>query len=227
MDLSQRFCEESIDTRYLDGNEAYNTIPRGEEEEPAASTLMEEARRLIEAEIPFLRLAVRRWQRTAADADDLLQATLLRALANAHLWQPGSNLRAWLVTIMRNELFTELGRCKRRSAAADAEEVAAHHPAAAETRLVLRDVERALLRLPPVQRLTVLLAGVEGRSYEEVARIMELSVDAVRCHLARARARLRQSVYLGEETSPVRCREPRAMSGLPTPPPAELAPVVA
>src|SRR5437870_3633744 len=53
----------------------------------------------IEAEIPFLRRAVRRWCREAADADDLVQDTLLRALASAHLWQPGSNLRAWLVTI--------------------------------------------------------------------------------------------------------------------------------
>src|SRR6266849_5187010 len=56
----------------------------------------------IETEIPFLRRTVRRWHREKADADDLVQDTLVQALANAHLWQPGSDLRAWLFTIMRN-----------------------------------------------------------------------------------------------------------------------------
>src|SRR5215211_5333252 len=60
----------------------------------------------IEAEIPFLRQAARRWRhRETADADDLVQDTLIRALANAHLWEPGTNLRAWLVTIMHNQFL--------------------------------------------------------------------------------------------------------------------------
>ena len=57
------------------------------------------------AEVPFLRRAVRRWHGVGADADDLVQETLLRALANSHQWEPGTNLRAWLFTIMRNQFL--------------------------------------------------------------------------------------------------------------------------
>src|ERR1700751_4911368 len=61
--------------------------------------------RMLEAELPFLRRNAGRWHREPADADDLVQETILRALSSAHLWQPGTNLRAWLVTIMRNQFF--------------------------------------------------------------------------------------------------------------------------
>ena len=80
----------------------------------------------IEAEIPFLQRVVRRWYREAADADDLVQDTLLRALASAHLWQPGSNLRAWLVTIMRNQFLESIGRIRRWDAAAKIIDIADH-----------------------------------------------------------------------------------------------------
>ena len=69
---------------------------------PAADPHQPDISQQIENEIPFLRRAVRRWHREQADADDLVQDTLLRALASAHLYQPGSDLRAWLFTIMRN-----------------------------------------------------------------------------------------------------------------------------
>ena len=156
----------------------------------------------IEAEIPFLQRVVRRWYSQAADADDLVQDTLLRALASAHLWQPGSNLRAWLVTIMRNQFLETVGRAWRWDAAAEIIDTADHRVSAdLETRLTLRDVERAFRRLPPNQRSALLLAGIEGKSYTEVARMMGLSVDAVRCHLARARQRLRTAVYQRDDNS--------------------------
>jgi RNA polymerase sigma factor (sigma-70 family) len=69
----------------------------------------------------------------------------------------------------------------------------------AEMRLTLRDVERALCRLPANQRSAIQLAGVDGDSYSEVAEEMGLSVDAVRCHLARARKKLRTAVYYHDE----------------------------
>jgi len=154
----------------------------------------------IESEIPFLQRVVRRWYREAADADDLVQDTLLRALASAHLWQPGSNLRAWLVTIMRNQFLETIGRIRRWDAAAKIIDIADHRVSSdMEARLTLRDVERAFRRLPTKQRSAVLLAGIEGKSYSEVARMMGLSVDAVRCHLARARDQLRRAVYQRDE----------------------------
>jgi RNA polymerase sigma-70 factor (ECF subfamily) len=72
----------------------------------------------IEAEIAFLRQAVRCWRHCeTADAQDLVQDTLIRALASAHLWEPGANLRAWLVTIMRNQFLSNVDRHQRAAVA--------------------------------------------------------------------------------------------------------------
>jgi RNA polymerase sigma-70 factor, ECF subfamily len=157
----------------------------------------------IADEIPFLRRTVRRWHRQKPDADDLVQDTLVQALANAHLWQPGSDLRAWLFTIMRNQFLAAVARSNRGTALLQLAD-AGGPPAvddARDTRLVLRDVGAVLGRLPVKQRTALRLAGVEGKSYEEVAAAMGLSIGAVRCHLARGRDRLRLAVR-GSETSP-------------------------
>jgi len=160
--------------------------------------------RCIEDEIPFLRRTVRRWQSQKADADDLVQDTLVRALANSHLWQPGSDLRGWLFAIMRNQFRAGIGKSNRLASAlrSFAEADRSRAPDPYEARLVLRDLEGALKRLPKKQRTAVLLAGVEGKSYEEVAQAMGLSVGAVRSHLARGRDRLRAATNGAEETSP-------------------------
>ncbi len=162
--------------------------------------------RQIENEIPFLRRTVRRWQREKADADDLVQDTLVRALANSHLWQPGSDLRGWLFAIMRNQFFAGIGKSNRLASVlrSFAEADRSRAPDPREARLILRDVEGALKRLPDKQRTAVLLAGVEGKSYDEVAQAMGLSVGAVRSHLARGRDRLRAATDGGEDTSPCR-----------------------
>src|SRR5215204_3483900 len=177
---------------------------------------LDPAGRLLEAEIPFLRRAVRRWCREAADAEDLVQDTLMRALASAHQWDPGSNLRAWLTTIMRNQFLTTVARNQRDKLAGETlQPTEAGIYADPELRLTLRDVERAFKRLPESQRSAVLLAGIEGKSYSEAARLMGLSVDAVRCHLARARDRLRTAVYRRDDESWIK----------PAPRPKKLRPV--
>jgi RNA polymerase sigma-70 factor, ECF subfamily len=190
---------------YVDVLEFLYTNSRVEPEAWQPSSRCAEVIRRIEREIPFLRRAVRRWQRNAADADDLVQETLLRALSSAHLWQPGSNLRAWLLTIMRNQFLAIASRSRRCGAALEMIG-AIGRPAVAdtETRLTLRDVERAVRRLPEKQRAAVLLAGIEGKSYAEIAAVLGLSPDAVRCHLARARDRLRAAVFRAEDTTPLR-----------------------
>ena len=162
----------------------------------------------LEAEIPHLRRAARRWCRHAADADDLVQDTLIRALASAHLWQAGTSLRAWLITIMRNQFFANIAKSKRAMVGVEVLQMIAGSAAydEAETRLVLRDVERAFRRLPPKQRSAVLLAAVEGKSYSEAASIMGVSVDSVRCHLARARDGLRAAVHRHDESTWLRSK---------------------
>ena len=148
------------------------------------------------------------WHREKADADDLVQDTLLRALAKSHLWEPGSDLRGWLFAIMRNQFLAGIGKSNRLGAVlrSFAEADRSRAPDPREARLVLRDVEGALDRLPRKQRTAVLLAGVEGKSYDEVAQAMGLSVGAVRCHLARGRERLRAATNGAEDNAPRACR---------------------
>src|SRR5437773_3411694 len=124
--------------------------------------------RQIENEIPFLRRTVRRWHREKADADDLVQDTLVQALSNERLWQPGTDLRAWLFTIMRNQFLAGAQKSNRFLSMlrvfAEADHGVGGDPS--EARLELRDVAGALRRLPSPQRTAVMLVSVEGKSYE-------------------------------------------------------------
>jgi RNA polymerase sigma-70 factor, ECF subfamily len=181
---------------------------------PESTTLTDDApidvnfARLIEQEIPFLRRVVRRWHREPADAEDLVQDTLVRALANAHLWQPGTNLRAWLAVIMRNHFFQ--GVTKSNLAASAISLYACHDSVedGSESRLVLRDVADALGRLSQRQRQALLRVGVDGQSYKDVAKAMGVTAGAIRCDLARARERLRSAVYLASDRSPCAAARP-------------------
>lgn len=183
--------------------------------------------RQIENEIPFLRRTVRRWHRDKADADDLVQDTLVQALANAHLWQPGTDLRAWLYTIMRNRFLAGANKAARSASAL--KEIAEPGPIstahASELRLLLRDLGAALRRLSSNQRSAVLLIGVEGKSYAEAAQSMGTSVGAVRSHLSRGRDRLKTAVD-GTDTRTPFAQRPTAVSPA-TPPPAVASPLAA
>ena len=189
--------------------------PRSEPALPCAASLDAapgDFARRVENQLPFLRNAARYWRRDKAGADDLVQDTIVRALANAHLWrpdQPESNFRGWLFTIMRNRFLAGLVRAKRSDTALDAIAAADECvPAVAsrpEARLMMRDLERGLSLLPLPQRTAIRLIGVEGCSYEEAARLMDMTVAAVRCHLWRGRERLRELVE-GSTASPQRAR---------------------
>ena len=124
------------------------------EPEARASTRAADAAQLIEAEIPFLKRAVRRFHRQCADADDLVQDTLLRALASAHLWEPGSNLRGWLLTTMRNQFLTGVARDQYATQLGQVIKSLRdpYRSNNAEIPLMLRDVERAIRRLSKNQR---------------------------------------------------------------------------
>ena len=159
---------------------------------------------LIVDEMPFLERVARRWHRKVEDAEDLVQQTIVRMLANAHAWQPGSNFQAWAFTVMRNQFRANWSRGRREAdAVAEMERSGpVQTPDKSETRLIVRDVQSALERLSQHQRETILLVGVEGKSYQAVAESLGISVAAVRCHLARARERLRMAVNGTETASP-------------------------
>ena len=149
--------------------------------------------RQIEDEIPFLRRTVRRWHRDQADADDLVQDTLVQALANAHQWQPGTDLRAWLFTILHNQHVNDVRRAVREGVNVPVEDVAPvlTVPSTQGASLQLRDLDRAMARLPEEQRQVLLLVGLEGMRYEEVAVVLDVPVGTVRSRLSRGRDMLR------------------------------------
>ena len=125
----------------------------------------------IEDEIPRLRRYARALTRDVNAADDLVQDCLARALSKIHLWQQGTDLRAWLFTILHNQYVNHVRRAVREGAAvglSDTEPMLTTAPNQGK-RLELRDLERAIARLPEEQRSVLLLVGLEGMRYEEVA----------------------------------------------------------
>jgi RNA polymerase sigma-70 factor (ECF subfamily) len=153
---------------------------------------MDAVRQLFEAEIPGLRRYARALTHSSDHADDLVHETILRGLEKLHLYQPGTNLRAWLFTLMHNQYVNSIRRSMRRGEEIALETVTlAVRPSQTE-RLTLRDLERAIAALPDEQRATLLLVGLAGMKYEEVAQICDVPMGTVRSRLSRGREVLRQ-----------------------------------
>jgi RNA polymerase sigma-70 factor (ECF subfamily) len=148
----------------------------------------------IQDEIPRLRRYARALTRDINAADDLVQDCLTRALSKIHLWQEGTDLRAWLFTILHNQYVNHVRRAVREGQAvglSDAEPLLTSAPNQGK-RLELRDLERAIAKLPEEQRSVLLLVGLEGMRYEEVAAVLDVPVGTVRSRLSRGRDTLRQ-----------------------------------
>jgi len=158
----------------------------------AATKTSVDPRSLIEREIPRLRRYARALVRNQDSADDLVQDTLLRALAKIHLWEPGTDLRAWLFTLMHNQYVNFVRRAVREGTqtSIDAAIDLGRAPSQQDS-LKLRDLRNALDRLPDEQRTVILLIGLEGMRYEEVAEILGVPVGTIRSRLSRAREALR------------------------------------
>ena len=163
---------------------------------------MSQFHRLVEREIPRLRRYARALTRRADRADDLVQETLVRAIAKSDLWEAGTDIRAWPFTIMHNQHVNMVRRAMRDEATVDIEQmssslVAITDPTASRQ---LRELDTALARLPAEQREVILLVGLEGMSYEAAAQILEVPVGTVRSRLSRGRDALRQLMGMPERT---------------------------
>jgi RNA polymerase sigma-70 factor, ECF subfamily len=148
--------------------------------------------REIEDLLPRLLTFARYLTKNPADADDLVQASVERALRRIDQFTPGTNLKAWLFTIMRNLHINEIRRLARRGTPADASECEDLFPVAAcqEDRLELRDFMRAYATLPDVHKRVIDLVAVDGWSYQEAADMLKVPVGTIRSRLSRARTQL-------------------------------------
>src|SRR6476469_2928808 len=124
---------------------------------------------MLEVQIPRLRRYARALTRDFSRADDLVQSCLTRAVAKQHLWQYGTDLRAWLFTIMHNQHVNDVRRGVREGNPVELEQAPMlTAPSTAIPRLELRDLERALAKLAHEQREVILLVGLEGMRYDQV-----------------------------------------------------------
>jgi RNA polymerase sigma-70 factor (ECF subfamily) len=132
--------------------------------------------------------------RDATLADDLVQECLLRAVSSINTWEPGTNLRAWLLTILRNVFFTELRRAGRRAETVEYDDTqhAAAHVGTQNLAIYLAAVQRAFDRLSDGHREILLLVALEEFSYKETASVLNVPVGTVRSRVARARAAMRE-----------------------------------
>ncbi len=151
-------------------------------------------RQPLVAQIPGLRRYARALTGDVWAADDLVQDTLERACTRWRLWLAGSDLRAWLFTLMHNLFITQVRQGLTRARlvpTVDLEDVE-HELRAPDASLSFAiDLQRCLLRLPVDQRAVLLLVTMEEMSYEEVAKVTGVPIGTVMSRLSRARGRMR------------------------------------
>ncbi len=143
--------------------------------------------------IPSLRAFARSLSGNRDRADDLVQETLAKAIAKKDSYTPGTNLIAWLVTILRNQYYTEGRKRKREVSDSDGVHAATLTSIPQQSgHLELNDFLSALQKLPEDQREALILIGASGFSYEDAAEILGVRTGTVKSRVSRARARLEE-----------------------------------
>lgn len=141
--------------------------------------------------IPALRAFAWSLSHNGSDADDLVQDTLIKAWSNREKFEPGTNLRAWLFTILRNTYYTNVLR-RRREVRDETGEYAGmlQSPPTQDWSMAMRSLQVALQQLPAEHREALILVGAAGLSYEEAAEICGCALGTIKSRVNRARARL-------------------------------------
>lgn len=152
----------------------------------------------LKAILPRLRVYALSLTRDRDAADDLVHDTVIKALAGRQSFEPGTNLSAWVFRIQRNEFISGLRRT-RPSVPVDSAiaETLSHQPHQ-ESRLVMREFMSAFSKLAPTQREALLLAVLEGQSYEIIAAHTGVSVGTVKSRISRARDTLERLLLEGD-----------------------------
>ncbi len=187
--LSQDLVSTSQKIRVQDG-----PVPR------TPRPLDAETRQALLRALPHLRAFAISLCGNLDQADDLVQETTVKALTHLDGFQPGTNLQAWMFTILRNLFHT--GYRRRRREVEDADGLFAATLSVApdqHARLDFEDLRTALAKLPPDQREALVLIGAEGFSYEETAEICGTKVGTIKSRVNRARTRLAELLHLNAE----------------------------
>ena len=152
------------------------------------------------ATIPSLRAFAVSLAQNSDKADDLVQETLVKAWDKHESFQPGTNLKAWLFTILRNEFYSQMRKRGREVQDSDGIMTSrlAVHPSQ-HGQVDLRDFRAALEQLPEDQREAIILIGASGFSYEEAAEICHCAVGTMKSRVSRARTRLQDILKISGE----------------------------
>lgn len=147
--------------------------------------------------LPRLRVQAMSLTHNRADADDLVQAAVVNALAARDSFTPGTNFGAWMYRILRNRFISDRRRIRERVDIDDAPAAALARPGRQEDSLVVGELRTEMARLPAEQRSALIMVAVQGMSYEEVAEAMGCAVGTAKCRVFRARRTLERRL-LGE-----------------------------
>jgi len=163
--------------------------------------------------IPALRAFAWSLSHNGSDADDLVQDTLIKAWSHRDKFEPGTNLRAWLFTILRNTYYTAVLR-RRREVRDETGEYAGslRTPATQDWSVAMHALQAALQKLPAEHREALILVGAAGLSYEEAAEICGCALGTIKSRVNRARARLLKLMD-ADEASDVMALETLAAAG--------------
>jgi RNA polymerase sigma-70 factor (ECF subfamily) len=170
-------------------------VASGAEKQEASPEISPDAEAALRQEmlalLPDLRAFARFLVRDRSAADDLVQDTIVRSLSALPQFQIGTNLKAWLFTILRNQFFEQTRR-RRREANALSAGFPVDEAARAEQGDIadLRDLSRLLWQLPPLLRESLVLVGAQELTHDEAARICGVPVGTMKARVSRARTQL-------------------------------------
>src|SRR3954470_11426873 len=190
---------------------------RGLTTDAGPSGVTPEVRSAMLAALPSLRAFALSLTTTREIADDLVQDTLVRALAKIDQFQPGTNMGAWLFTILRNLFYSQCRRTKREIEDPDGSYAARlSAPPEQHAKCDVQDMLRALGKLPADQREALLLIVAEGLSYEEAAHICGVAVGTIKSRVSRGRVRLAQLLAIrdAEDLAPDRVTQAALQTAL-------------
>jgi RNA polymerase sigma-70 factor (ECF subfamily) len=171
--------------------------------------------------LPRLRVQALSLTRNRTEAEDLVQAAVVNALAAQASFTPGTHLGAWVYRILRNRFISDRRRRRDTIGMDDAPPEAFARSGNQEDRIALGELQRAMARLPADQRVALVMVAVQGMSYEEVAKVTGCAVGTAKCRVFRARRAL-EARLLGEPPAKRPNAAPRPPAGARSPAPRSM-----